>query len=97
MENHPLRALLRIAVPRYIENLRASGGPTADDFAHAQESGARLAAKGDILLFGSNRVGETADLFNRVAQSIAVLAFVPGGVTLFNTHWNANSATAPHA
>ena len=44
----------------------------------------------DILLCGGGKPGECADLFNRTAHAIAVLAFVPGGVTIFGATFEAN-------
>jgi hypothetical protein len=48
-----------------------------------------LASKGDILQFGSKKKGEAAEIFNRVAEAIAIMSFCPGGVTLFGEHWEA--------
>jgi hypothetical protein len=31
--------------------------------------------------------GETAKVFNALAESIGVLSFAPGGVTAFGNHW----------
>lgn len=41
------------------------------------------------MLFRSKRKGETADAFNHLAEGIACLAFAPGGVRLFGSHWEA--------
>ena len=41
------------------------------------------------ILFGSNKVGETATAFNAMAKAIAALAFMPGGITVFNQHYEA--------
>lgn len=52
----------------------------------------QLAASGlwnEQILFGSKRQGETATAFNAMAKAVAALAFVPGGVTVFNTHYEA--------
>jgi hypothetical protein len=34
-------------------------------------------------MFGSKKPGEAADIFNKVTDAIAVLAFCPGGVEVF--------------
>ena len=44
-----------------------------------------LAEKGDILQFGGGKKGEVADIFNRVAESLALMAVViPGGIKVFD-------------
>jgi hypothetical protein len=62
-------------------------GPNEEDFQKARELSDILGEKVDILLYGSKKRGEVADLFNRVASAIAVLAFLPGGITIFGQHW----------
>jgi len=42
----------------------------------------------DVLLL-SRKKGDTARAFNALAKMIAALSFVPGGVTVFNTHYEA--------
>lgn len=41
------------------------------------------------ILFGSKKQGATALAFNALAKAVAALAFMPGGVTVFNTHYEA--------
>lgn len=72
-----------------IQELKKNGGPSSSDWEKMGEFGEVLAAKGDILLFGGGKKGEQADLFNRTAHAISVLAFVPGGITIFGEHWEA--------
>ena len=76
-------AYLRIA------EIEKQGGPTPEDMVKAQETAAILGEHGDILLHGGGRNGQCADLFNRTAHAIAVLAFVPGGVEVFGTRFEA--------
>lgn len=85
-----LPEMMRMAVTLAIEQLKARGGPSPDDMQKAQETSDKLGEHGDILLHGGGKPGETADLFNRTAHAIAVLSFVPGGVTLFGTTFEAN-------
>lgn len=76
---------LRIAVPLYLLEIRhmipeqraALGRKTADVIAH----------KGDVLMFGGSRKGETAGAFNALAQGLAAAAYLPGGVTFAGLHW----------
>ena len=56
----------------------------------AQETSQILGERGDILLFGGGKKGECAEIFNRTAHAIAVLAFVPGGVEIFGSRFEAN-------
>jgi len=81
-----LTQAVNMAVPLVIAELKEKGGPTEEDFKQATEYGRVLAEKGDTLLFGSNKKGEAADLFNRLCHSIAVMSFLPGGVTIFGEH-----------
>lgn len=39
-----------------------------------------------LLGFGGKK-GEAAEAFNAVAEAIAILSFLPGGVTLFGQTW----------
>ena len=85
-----LQDMLQVAIPLHIQELRKQGGPSDEEWDAATAFGQALAEKGDRLLFGSIVPGETADLFNKMARSAAVLAFLPGGIILFNNHWEAN-------
>ena len=54
-----------------------------------------LGSRGDLLLFGGGKKGEVAALFNKVAKSIAIMSFWPGGITLFGQHWEDTHPGAP--
>ena len=82
-----LSSALSAAVPLYIDELKKKGGPDETDFKQATELSKILGERGDVLLFGSKKKGETAEMFNGVAKALGVLSFVPGGVTLFGSHW----------
>lgn len=88
---HTLPIALAAAVPLWIYELQARGGPGLDDWDEAREFSQVLAEKGDKLLFRSEKEGETAELFNRLAKALAVLAFAPGGVRAFGEHWEAKA------
>lgn len=79
--------MMALAVPLHIILLKQKGGPQPDDYKKAQETSDMLGERGDVLLCGGGKKGECADLFNRMAHAVAVLAFVPGGVTVFGGHW----------
>lgn len=86
-----MEPLLDIAVPLLINKLREQGGPTESDLQRVREFGPELAAHGDELLYRSRKSGVTAELFNKFADAIAVLAFQPGGVRIFGRLFTNNS------
>ena len=97
IDEHLLIAL-SAAVPLYIMELQAQGGPVQEQYPSCSEVeqllGAKgvarlLGAKGDVLLFGEGKKGEAAGVFNAMARGLAILAFCPGGVTFFGQHWEA--------
>ena len=87
MSNNNLTTMMQAAVPLHVLQLKDKGGPDAADMAKAKESSDMLGERGDVLLFGGGKKGECADLFNRTAHAIAVLAFCPGGVDIFGAHF----------
>jgi hypothetical protein len=82
-----LAEALTAAVPAEIEKIR--------DLADEQRAGRGdwlrvlnlVGAKGDVLLYGGGQPGETAAVFARLAETLAVLAYADGGVTVFGLHW----------
>ena len=93
--NGLLEMMICPAVLLQISMMEGRGGPSEEDRARAQQSSDMLGEHGDILLYGGGRKGECADLFNRTAHAIAVLAFVPGGVELFGQRFEAGKASKP--
>jgi hypothetical protein len=83
-----LGGMLEVAVPLRIAEIERAGGPSEQDLAEARSFAPTLGEKGDVLQFGG-RKGEAADLFNRLARALAVLAFCPGGVTFLGTRYEA--------
>ncbi len=82
-----LRTSLSVAVPLWIDQIR--GWPES----HRAERRAicvdTITQYGDVLLYKGKKKGESAEAFNRTAEGIALLAFAPGGVTIFGEHWEA--------
>ena len=76
-----LREFLEGAVNLRIAQYQAAGGPSAADFARVAGHNALLSEHGDAS-FHSRR-GRTVAAFNAVADGLATLAFVPGGVSAF--------------
>ncbi len=64
--------------------IQLRGGPTADDFQRIASLSEEL---GDTPLFSTKKDHKAARQFNTLAQGLAVLSFVPGGVTLFGIHF----------
>lgn len=87
MSDTILKGLLSVAVYLRIEELKARGGPSPEEWRKLPETGKLLAEQGDKLLYPSAKKGETADLFNKTAQAIAILSYVPGGIVVFGMHF----------
>lgn len=83
MSYHPLPDFLALVVPFKIIELKRRGGPSDEELEQAREFAATLGEKGDILLYRSERKGETELLFNQLARAIAVGSFLPGGIRVF--------------
>ena len=82
-----LSATLALAVPLWIERLKTK--PWSELAAKAKEAADVVASKGDIIQFKSKKKGETAAAFNGLAEGLAILAFVPGGVKFLDLHFQA--------
>ncbi len=75
-----LPTALSAAVPLWVIEIYERGGPTADDWQRLRSLDRVLAERGDQLLFRGSRAGETAEVFNALAEALAILSFLPGGV-----------------
>ena len=84
-----LPEMMRMAAILRIAAMEERGGPGPEDMRKARETADMLGEHGDILLHGGGKPGECADLFNRTAHAIAVLAFAPGGVDVFGARFEA--------
>ena len=78
-----LKLALEVAVPLWIEELRSWSWD--DRVMLARVCAQVVAEKGDVLQYGGEGCAEA---FNRLAQGVAALAFVPGGVTIFGMHFS---------
>jgi len=87
MKNSFLSIALSASVPLWIETFIQEGYTFEYLQSIAKESLQIVAEKGDLILFKSKKKGESAKAFNALAKGIAVLAFMPGGVTLFGLHF----------
>lgn len=87
-----MEGLLVLAVPQWIERLKHKS--FADFEARREAILESVCYKGDLLLYGSKKKGETAQLFNDLAEGLAWLALIAkGGVTFGDLHWDAEFKT----
>lgn len=86
-----LGIFLSASVPLRIMTMLDSedGAPTKEQIARARKAVVDLGERGDVMLFGGGKPGEAATLANEVAHMVAILAFAPGGVTLFGQTFQA--------
>ena len=98
IKNTPLAIAMATAIPLWIMRFQEVGGPTDEQFKRAtSEASYLLAEYGDILLYSSSKGHKkkkstkptTAEVFNRTAEAIAAMAFLPGGIDIFGMHFEA--------
>jgi len=83
-----LYRFLALAVPARIEALqRQEGGVSAEDFTRVTGYTDALGVDGDALIYP--RRGKSAEMAAKLIDALAVLAFVPGGVTFGDLHFEA--------
>jgi hypothetical protein len=87
LSNSHLGIFLSAAVPLQIRELQSKGGPTLEDLRAMQKYSKQLKEHGDSLLFKDKKKGVTAQMANGLASAVAILSFVPGGITTFDQHW----------
>jgi len=76
---------LSAAIPLWVEELKRK--PLADLIAEGPALAQVIGEKGDVAQFKSKKKGETADAFNTIARALAILSFMPGGVTFLGEHY----------
>lgn len=81
----PLRTFTLTWVPLLIEQYKQKGGPSKEDFARAATYAQEFGEKGEALIFRIK--GETGRLASLWLDGVAILSFVPGGVTVFDHHF----------
>lgn len=79
-----LRLSLAAAVPLWAQQLQRT--PLKDLLAEGPDLATYLASKGDVLQFRGKK-GESAEAFNKFARAVTILSFMPGGITLFEDHY----------
>lgn len=79
---------LATCVPLRIDELRRQALPLTEHVARVSAYAQDIGEYGDQLLFRGPR---TKELINKVVDGLAVMAFIPGGVTLFGLHFEEES------
>lgn len=87
MQDHPLPLFVSTFVPLRIRELQQVGGATEQDFERARAFVPDLCEHGDALLYREK--GRTGEMAGRLVDAIAVLAFLPGGISIFGQHFEA--------
>lgn len=91
-----LRDTLAATVPLCIHDIKRTRDGISDyDLERVEAFAWELAEHGDELLYRSRKSGETSRLFSRFAECIAILAFMPGGVTIMGMHFEVPPAASP--
>ena len=85
-----LESFLELSVTLRAFRLKEKGGPKKEDIERVKSYLPLLGERGNFLWTKSPRKGETAKIANAVADAIAVLSFLPGGITIFGRHWENN-------
>ncbi len=82
-----LTIALEAAIPLHIHEWKEIK-PVPSDYEDIRKRLPKLLGeKGDVLLYGGGKKGEAAYIFNEVARAIALLSFLPGGITIFGSHY----------
>jgi hypothetical protein len=88
-----LRVHLQLHVPSRIHYYLCRGGPDAEDYDRCSDYREALCSRGELLVY-PDEAGKTGreqyqELLEHLVDTFAVLAFSPGGITLFGAHFDA--------
>lgn len=89
-----LNIALQAAVPLRIQELRKQPLASVMNRKRLEELGDAIGSRGDLIMFGSKKAGRAEDAFNKLAEALARLAFVQGGVTFNGVHYEASARSA---
>lgn len=97
--HYSIRKALRAAVPYRMREWYDRGGPKERDKEGAVEFLHQFATEGTIMEFkrADFHVGRTPELFNRLADALAVLSWLEDGVTLFEDTWDIRKTPLPES
>lgn len=82
-----LIGLLEVAVPEWQARLRQHSWDYLDHRRH--DLATTIASRGDVVMYAGKRTGASAEAFNALAETLALLSFGPRGVTFCGRHWEA--------
>jgi hypothetical protein len=82
-----MRLHIEAMVPLAIHDLHKVGGPTDWHLEHARKLAWDIAECGDILIYKSDKKGETANMMNKLVEGLTILVFQPGGITFLGVHF----------
>lgn len=81
-----ISATVGTMVPLFVAELKKTGGPLGSDWNRARAFAPVLPEQADTLMYGGKK-GEATKLMNEMCFAIAVLSFLPGGITIFNNRF----------
>ena len=81
------QSAMESAVRLQIADIQRVGGPSPEDVSRATSLSKELAHHGDKLLFPDAKSGETAEMFDKTAHAIAVVALAFGEITIFGSRF----------
>jgi hypothetical protein len=87
-----LKTHLEAMVPLAIQVINDNGGITDEHINRARRIAWEIAEHGDIILYKSDKKGESARVVNELVEGLAVLSFCPGGVRFMGLHFEAKRA-----
>lgn len=86
-----MKTHLEAMVPLAIQEIKKSGGITDEHINRARGIAWDVAEHGDILLYKSNKKGESARMMNKLVEGLAILSFCPGGVIFAGLHFKSEA------
>ena len=86
-----MKTHLEAMVPLAIQEIVRSGGITDEHINRARGIAWDVAEHGDILLYKSNKKGESARMMNKLVEGLAILSFCPGGVIFAGLHFKSEA------
>lgn len=78
---------LEVAVPLWQARIVAEPWRLRDISSCAANLAVDIASHGDVVQFKGTKKGESARVFNACAESLALMSFMPGGVTFCGRTW----------